>query len=833
MMTNVGRRSFLWLWSTALLTSCAAPSRVPPDDAQSSTKRPHRATAIPLRLWYEQPAEVWVEALPIGNGRLGAMVFGHPRHERLALNDNTLWSGGPREWNNPGAKNWLPKVREAALAGHYSEADALARKMQGPFNESYQPLGDLLVDFDLPGAVEDYRRELDLDRAIATTTFRIDGVTHVREVLASHPAQVIALRIAADRPGQISLVARLTSKLRGAVATEGRNAIVLRGRAPSHVEPDYRGNVKDAVVYDEGPDGEGMRYTTMARAVVRGGTVRTHADGRLEVCQADEAMLLVSAATSFNGFDQSPAQEGRDTDNAAREPLVSAAKKSFEALRDAHVADHSRLFARVRLDLGDSSARQPTDERLRSYVHGEDPSLVALAFQYGRYLLVASSRPGGQPAGLQGLWNESVRPPWSANWTMNINSEMNYWHSELTNLSECHQPMLAFIAELARNGRKTAQVNYGARGWVAHHNSDLWRQTAPVGNWGEGDPRWANWPMGSVWHSLDLWEHYQYTRDEAWLRSYAWPLLRGAAEFALDWLVPDGHGGLATAPSFSPENVFRAPDGHEAATSASTTSDLALIRELLTAAIEASTVLDLDEPLRRQMAKALAELPPYRVGRRGQLQEWSEDFPEVEPHHRHLSHLIGLYPGHTITPSETPELAEAARKSLDLRGDESTGWSMAWKVNLWARLGDGDRAHLLLGYLLRLVESTPGHRSGGGVYSNLFSAHPPFQIDGNFGVTAGVAEILLQSHRRAPDGQTPVVHILPALPAAWPHGKVSGLKARGAFEVDIEWKSGKLVTATLRSLRGVPCVLQYGTRTVRLVLAARETARFDQQLNRH
>ncbi len=787
-----------------------------------------------LRLWYEKPAGAWVEALPVGNGRLGAMVFGDPRHERLALNDDTLWSGGPREWNNPDAKAWLPKVRAAALAGRYAEADALAKKMQGPFNQSYQPLGDLLLDFDVPGEIEGYRRELDLERAIATTTFRASGARHTREVLASFPAQVIAVRAAADRPGQVSFTVRLKSPLRSSVSPEGSDAIALRGRAPSHVEPSYRGERKDAVRYDEGPAAEGMRFTAIVRAVARGGTVRATADGRIEVRGADEVVLLVSAATSFNGFDKSPAREGRDADAGARGPLASAAAQPFAALRDAHVADHARLFGRVRLDLGGTASDRPTDERLRAYRHGEDPALVALVFQYGRYLLVASSRPGGQPANLQGLWNEDVRPPWSANWTMNINSEMNYWPAEVTNLSECHDPMLAFIADLARNGRTTARVNYGARGWVAHHNSDLWRQTAPVGDWGEGDPRWANWPMGAVWHSMDLWERYQFTRDEAWLRDVAWPLLKGAAEFALDWLVPDGNGGLATAPSFSPENVFRAPDGHETATSASTTSDMALLRELLANAIEASTILGVDEPLRAEMQGALAKLPPYRVGRRGQLQEWSEDFEEVEPHHRHMSHLIGLHPGRSITPAETPALAEAVRRTLELRGDDSTGWSMAWKVNLWARLLDGDRAHAQIGYLLRLVDTTrTGYSGGGGVYANLFDAHPPFQIDGNFGVAAGVAEMLLQSHRRAPDGRTPVVHLLPALPSAWPAGRVSGLRARGAFTVDLEWKAGRLASATLRSDRGGPCLVQYGARTVSFDTRAGETLRLDGGLGRN
>ncbi|HEX9187096.1 MAG TPA: glycoside hydrolase family 95 protein, partial [Vicinamibacteria bacterium] len=544
-------------------------------------------------------------------------------------------------------------------------------------------------------------------------------------------------------------------------------------------------------------------------------------------------VLLLSAATSFNGFDKSPARAGLDPDPRARKPLGPAAAKPFAALRDAHVADHARLFGRVRLDLGSPGAERPTAERLRAYRHGEDPALVALVFQYGRYLLVASSRPGTQPANLQGIWNEEVRPPWSANWTMNINSEMNYWPAEVANLSECHEPMLRMIAELAVNGRETARVNYGARGWVAHHNADVWRQTAPVGNRGGGDPKWANWPMGAAWHSMDLWERYAFARDEAWLRDFAWPLLRGAAEFALDWLVPDGQGGLATAPSLSPENSFRGPDGRVADTSQSTTSDLALLRELFANAIEASEVLAVDEPLRRRMEDALRRLPPYRLGGRGQLLEWSEEFEEVEPQHRHVSHLIGLHPGRSITPVETPDLAAAVRRSLELRGDDSTGWSMAWKVNLWARLLDGDRAHRLLGYLLRLVDASgTSYTGGGGVYANLFDAHPPFQIDGNFGATAGIAEMLVQSHRRAGDGRTPVVELLPALPAAWPRGRVTGLRARGAFEVDLEWAGGRLTSATLRADRGGPCVVQLGGRTERLETRKGETVRLDGSLGR-
>lgn len=753
-----------------------------------------------MKLHYERPAEYFEEALVIGNGTMGATLYGGVKKDKISFNDITLWTGEPESENSsPDAFNVIPEIRALLDNEDYQGADKAQYKVQGHYSENYQPLGTLTIEYlDDTAGISDYHRWLDIGNATARTQYLKDGKLFTSDYFASAPDSVIVIRLKSENKEGIHASLSFDSPLPHS-SQVADNEISVEGYAAYHSFPVYY-KAEDKHRYD--PE-RGIHFKTLVRVLSVDGSVRNrYSDSRIEIDGSTEVLILVANVTSFNGFDKDPVKEGRNYRSHVEKRMKCAVGKTYDALREAHIRDYKYYFDRVKLDLGntdDDIAALPTDKQLLFYTDckQQNPDLEELYFQFGRYLLISSSRTSGVPANLQGLWNESVLPPWSSNYTVNINLEENYWASGTANLIEMQYPLIEFIANLSKTGRKTAKDYYGVeRGWCLGHNSDIWAMTCPVGL-NEGDPSWACWTMGGTWLSTHIWEHYLFTLDKEFLREF-YPVLKGAAEFCMDWLV-EKDGKLVTSPGTSPENKYITPDGYVGATSYGNTSDLAMIRECLMDAAEASKVLGVDKFFRKRIKKTLSRLYPYQIGKDGNLQEWYYDWQDQDPYHRHQSHLFGLYPGHHLSVEETPELAAACARTLQIKGDETTGWSTGWRVNLLARLRDGEKAYHMYRRLLRYVspDNYKGEdaRRGGGTYPNLLDAHSPFQIDGNFGGCSGVIEMLMQS-------STNKIVLLPALPESWADGKVQGICARGGFVVDMEWKNREVVSLIVSSLKG-------------------------------
>ena len=774
-----------------------------------------------LVLRYDEPAVEWTDALPIGNGHIGAMVFGGVQQERLQLNEDTLYSGEPSTaaWKGTRIRPTFDQIMSLIKEGRKLEAQEIVRReWLGVLHQSYQPMTDLYIDSPESGDVSDYRRTLDISNSVSTVSYTQNGVSYKREVIASNPDDVIVMHLSADKKGSVSFKAHFGSQHPTAVQSGDGNLLVMKGQAPglhenrsfenleswgtTHRHPilfneDGTRKTDKLTLYGDEIDGRGMFFDSRIKVDAKGGSVTSDSDG-LTVEGADEVIIYLSAATSFNGWNKSPSREGVDASAKAASILDKAAASSWKEIKKRHTEDYKALFDRVSLNFTSDPAlmKRTTDERIDSFSEDKDPSLIVLLYQFGRYLLISGSRPGGQPLNLQGMWNDSIQPPWCSGYTININTEMNYWPAELTGLNECAEPLFTMIGEIAESGAETARDMYGLDGWMAHHNVSIWRETYPNDN----SVAASYWPMSGGWLTSHLWEHWLFTGDEQFLREKAYPLMKGAATFYKGWLIEDEDGYFVTPLSTTPENTYIGDDGRSVAIDQGTTMDMSIIRENFTRVVEAARYLGVDKEFADEIEAMTARLLPFRIGARGQLQEWAKDYAETDPKHRHISHLYGFHPGDQITWAQTPELAKAVRRTLEIRGDAATGWSMGWKINHWARMLDGDHAFIIVSNLINPVTSQTPANDGGGLYKNLFDACPPFQIDGNFGFTAGISEMLLQSHQG-------FIQMLPALPSVWPEGSISGLHARGNFICSMQWASGKLTAGTVESVIGKPCTL--------------------------
>ncbi|MEO6914848.1 MAG: glycoside hydrolase family 95 protein [Chitinophagaceae bacterium] len=771
------------------------------------------------RLFYNEAATNWNEALPLGNGRMGAMVFGGIDTEHLQLNENTLYSGEPSQsYKKVNITGGFGTVMNLLSTDQNAAADEYIRQnWLGRLHANYEPLGDLFFTSASLKNIINYRRELDIAQAILRISYESDGVLYTREMFASHPDSVIVAKFSASKP-LINISATFGSVHPTAKFSVANNVLSIKGQAPGYssrrtleqIETwknqykhpelfDANGKRKfnKQTLYGDEINGLGMYFEAQIKPKIRDGKLETDSNS-IHIKNASEVVFILSEATSFNGFDKSPSREGLDPQKIAARILNKACLKSYEELKANHTRDYRKLFDRASLDLHSTlqTANIPTDQRIINFTKDNDPGLVELLFNYGRYLMISGSRKGGQPLNLQGIWNDQVIPPWNSGYTININTEMNYWPAEVTNLGECQEPLFRMIKEMAVTGKETATLMYKRRGWVAHHNVSIWRETFP----NDGSPGASFWTMSPGWLLSHMWEHYLFTGDKKFLEKEAYPLMRGASMFYADWLIENREGKLVTAAGNSPENSFLNAKGEKAQISSGPTMDMTIVRELFTRTIEAAKMLGKDKQLITELSAKLARLAPFKIGAKGQIQEWQQDYAEPEPKHRHISHLYGLYPGNQII-AERPELMQAARKTLQLRGDEATGWSMGWKINMWARLQDGDHAYAIIRNLFKPTGFGEIKNAGGGLFKNLFDAHPPFQIDGNFGFTAGVAEMVLQSH-------DDYIQVLPALPAAWPSGEVKGLVTRGGFVIDLKWTDGKVETLSIFSKLGGKCRLK-------------------------